>query len=168
MCYISSMLEQLSKKNSKWLSMALKICGDIQLSKDLVQDMYIKIYDLNEDKPIKEIKDAFIWGMLRGMFIDKCRKDSRVKIVGLDSIFNMEDKLSSFELDDEDLKLLDRSKELRYLYRYYLEKNYDYSIRTIAEINNVNYGKVHRKLKVAREHILKDDFHKYKNKRKKR
>lgn len=165
------MLEKLAEKNSKWLSMAIKLCGCEIKAKDMVQDMYIKVYELNQIDKAESYKDTFIWGVMYSTMLDDYRKKQRKfrgQNVSLDYVKELQENNEAFELDDDDLNLLNRAKELRYLYRYYLEKNYDHSIRTIAEINNVNYGKVHRKLKAAREHILKDDFHKYKNKRKKR
>ena len=48
------MLERLAKKNKKWLNMAYKLSGNIHTAEDLVQDMYIKMYDLNKNQPFKE------------------------------------------------------------------------------------------------------------------
>ena len=163
-----NMLEQLAKKNKKWQKMAYNLCGDYELAGDLVQDMYLRMYDISQKHPDKEIKDTYVWVVLTTLLNDRYRQGSKYKMVELDSVLNKPDNQKQFELDDEDLKLLEKSKELRYIYRYYLEKNYDFSIRDIAEINDVNYGKVYRKLKEAREHILGDDIDKYNNKRYKR
>ena len=165
------LLDDLAKKNSKWLKMAFNLCGCYDLAADMVQNMYLEMYDINEKSPRDSYEDAFIWGVMYTTMMDNHRKSKRKfrgTQVGLECVKELADESNTFELEDEDLKLLERSKELRYLYRYYLEKSHDYSLREIAEINNVNYGKVYRKLKEAREHILKDDIHKYKNKRNKR
>lgn len=161
-------LEELSKKNKKWLKMAYNLCGDYDLASELVQDMYLKIYDISQRHPEKELKDTYVWVVLTTLLNDRYRSSQKNKMVSLEHIKNKPTNDFKFELDDEDLKIIEKSKELRYLYRYYLEKNYDYSIREIADINNVNYGKVYLRLKHAREHILGDDIHKYKNKRRKR
>jgi len=148
------MLQKLSVKNNKWLKMAFNICGDYDLAGDLVQKMYIKIHCLNESEQIEDIKDAFVWGVIRSIFIDSCRKESKVINVPLNNIKELADDYNTFEPDDSDLKILDKSKELRYLYRFYLEESYNKSLRKIAEDNKVNYGKVYRSIKQSKKHIL--------------
>ena len=96
------------------------------------------------------------------------QRSEKYKEVSLDIIKDLPEDVNLFEVDDRDLELLDRSKELRYLYRYYLEQSYDKSLRELAEHNNVGYWIVNRRLEEARKHILKDDIHLYKNKRNKR
>jgi DNA-directed RNA polymerase specialized sigma24 family protein len=161
------MLQELSKKNKKWLKMAYNLCGCYDLAGDLVQDMYLKMYDANERKPFTEIKDGLIWGVLRGLFIDKCRNDDRYKLVSLDAVLNNPDNNQPFEVDDKELMYLSRAKQLRYLSRYYLEKSYDHSLRGLAELNGAKYWDVNRKLQEGRKHILKDEIHLYSNKRNK-
>ena len=164
------MLEQLSKKNNKWLKMAYNLCGCYDLAGDMVQDMYIEIYEKHQKNPREKYEDAFIWGVMYTTMMDNQRKKVRKfrgKNVGLDCIKELVSIEKEFEVDDPDLELLERAKELRYLYRYYLIKSYDTSIRDIAKENKVNYGKVYRKLKEAREYILEEDIHKYKNRRNK-
>ena len=162
------MLEELAKKNSKWLSMALKLCGNKQLSKDVVQDMYIRMYDISLKFPDKEIKDTYVWVVICTLLNDIHRKNSKYKMVSLDCVMNKHDTNEPFELSDEDLLLLSRANELRYLTRYYIEKSYDHSLRGLAELNGAKYWDINRKLKEGREHILKDRIDEYKNKRNKR
>lgn len=64
------MIEQLAKDNAKWLRMAYDICKDRDLSKDLVQDMYIKLYDCQ-----KEINEWYVYVTIKSIFIDGKRKD---------------------------------------------------------------------------------------------
>jgi len=50
------MLSKLAKEHNRWYSMALSICGDEQLSRDIVQEMYVRIdkYVKDESKLIDE------------------------------------------------------------------------------------------------------------------
>ena len=41
------MLKELSKLDSEWRKIALKICNNKMLSDDLVNDMYLKMHKLN-------------------------------------------------------------------------------------------------------------------------
>lgn len=164
---MNNILSELVLKEKKWLRMAYGLSGDYNLSKDLVQDMYLKVFDIKEGLPNKEIKDAYIWGVLRSNFIDTVRKTKDFKFTPLHYANDLKSIDKQNEFDDEDLELLEKSKELRYIYRYYLESNYDKSIREIASENKVSSFKIFSDLKKAREHILGDNIHKYINKRNK-
>ena len=164
------MLDDLAKKHSKWMSMALKLCGCKDKAQDMVQDMYLEMHKLHEDNPKESYKDAFVWGVMYSTMIDECRKKVRKykgTQVSLDCVGEIAENNEAFELSDEDLKLLSRAKELRYLTRYYLEKSYDHSLRGLAELNGAKYWDINRKLKEGREHILKDRINEYKNARNK-
>ena len=162
------MLEQLAKKNNKWLKMAFNLCGNYNLSADLVQDMYIRMYDISKRHPDKEIKDTYVWVVLTTLLNDRYRRHSKYKNVSLDNVLNKPDNIKQFELDDKSLELMNLAKDFRYLHRYWLTLSYDYSIREIADISGVNYGEVYRTLRLMREHILKDDISEYDRKVKKR
>jgi DNA-directed RNA polymerase specialized sigma24 family protein len=163
------MLEELSKKNKKWLSMAYNLCKDYDYARDIVQDMYLKIYDINQKYPEKEIKDVYVWAVLCNIIKENQRVNNGFKIVSLDCILDVAIKENVFELDDESLLLLNRADNLRALYRECLIHNYDKSIREIEQFSGVNYGYWHRVLKKGRKEILGDRYDKeYKNKRNKR
>ena len=68
------MLEILTKKHSEWMSMAMSICRDKNLAKDLVQDMYLRLnrYIDNPERIMKndEINSFFVYITLRNLFYD--------------------------------------------------------------------------------------------------
>jgi DNA-directed RNA polymerase specialized sigma24 family protein len=163
------MLDELAKKNNKWLSMAYNLCKDYDYAKDIVQDMYLKIYDINQKYPEKEIKDVYVWTVMYNIIKENYRLNSKYQVVSLDYALNVAIKDNVFELDDESLLLLNRADNLRALYRECLTHNYDKSIREIEHFSGVNYGYVYRALKKSRKEILGDRYEKeYKNKRNKR
>ena len=63
------MLDKLAEKNDKWLSIAYKLCKCKEASNDIVQDMYIKMHELN-----KVVDDGYIYFVLRSIFIESKRK----------------------------------------------------------------------------------------------
>lgn len=160
------MLEQISKNDKKWRNIALKICGNKFDADDLVNQMYLKVYDAFEKRPDMVMLDSYVYRILVNTFILNKKQDRKDK--NISDYINYDFTEEHFEIDDEQLKLIEKSKELRYLYRGYLEQSYDKSLRQIAKDNNSNYGYVYRELKKAREHILGADIDKYKNKRNKR
>jgi len=65
----------LAKDNDKWLKYAYSICGNKELSKDLVQDMYLKLLDCK-----KEIKCSYVYAVIRSIHIDQIRKNKEFLI----------------------------------------------------------------------------------------
>lgn len=76
---MKKILNILAKDHDKWLRI-VKSFGLDKNAEDLVQDMYLKIYNL--DPKYKqtimfndtEVNHYFIFRMLRNMFLDKCKK----------------------------------------------------------------------------------------------
>jgi len=65
-------LEELAKKDAQWRKMAFQICKDKDLADELVQDMYLKLY-----QNTNLIKEGYIYTVLRNLFYDytKSQKD---------------------------------------------------------------------------------------------
>lgn len=59
------MLEELSKNNDVWLRMALQICKDRDTATDLVQEMYLKLYDCK-----KQINNGYIYFTIKNIWIN--------------------------------------------------------------------------------------------------
>lgn len=64
------MLEKLVLNQKLWLKMAYDICKDKDYAQDLVQDMYVKLHNID-----KEINNNYVYFTLRGLFIDNIRKN---------------------------------------------------------------------------------------------
>jgi len=67
------MLDKIVLKHDKWLKVALSICKCKDAANDLVQDMYIKMHQVN-----KEVDDGYIYSVLRSIFIESKRKKKRI------------------------------------------------------------------------------------------
>jgi DNA-directed RNA polymerase specialized sigma24 family protein len=65
-------LEELAKKDAQWRKMAFQICKDKDLADELVQEMYLKLY-----QNTNLIKEGYIYTVLRNLFYDytKSQKD---------------------------------------------------------------------------------------------
>ena len=70
------MLHRFTKSDSLYRSFALKICGDNDLKDDLVNDMYIKLYEYLQKYPEKEkeIDDGYIFITIRNIFYNQVKK----------------------------------------------------------------------------------------------
>jgi len=63
-------IRELAKHHNKWLETATAICNDPELAKDLVQDMYLKLYDCRN-----EINAGYVYRTIKSIFIDGIRKN---------------------------------------------------------------------------------------------
>lgn len=69
------MLDKLAQRHNEWLKLAFKICKNTEYSKDLVQDMYIKIY--NSGKEFDEINECYIYFIMRNQFLNEIKEEKR-------------------------------------------------------------------------------------------
>lgn len=152
-------LKEVSKKDKYWRAVALNICKDKSLADDLVQDMYLKVNEID-----KEINDFYIITIINNLFIDVCRKNKNE--LDVSELYNLVDTVYNYEFNDRDVTVLERANKLTWFQTKLLSENYDKSIRQIESEYNINYGFIYRELLKARKLVLADDFDKlYKNKR---
>ena len=95
------MLKHLAKKDKYWREIALKICKDKMLADDLVNDMYLKLYEVK-----KQISDFYVIITIRNLYYDYLR--DKKKTVSINNFYDVTQDDNSFELDDYQLELLDR------------------------------------------------------------
>ena len=126
------MLEELCKKDTQWRKIALKICKDELLADDLVQEAYLKAYNIN-----KQINDFYFILIIKNTFLDYLRQK---KTVSIENFYNFTTP-EKFELDDNQLKVV---KECYWVAKDLLLMSEDKSIRKIAQELNVNYRFIYR------------------------
>ena len=137
------MLKHLAKKDKYWREIALKICKDKMLADDLVNDMYLKLYEVK-----KQISDFYVIITIRNLYYDYLRE--KKKTVSINNFYDVTQDDTNFELDDYQLELLDR---LNWVEKGYLEMSFDLSLRQIQKELNTNYGYIYRTIKKAKEKI---------------
>lgn len=153
-------LQEIAEFDSKWREIALRITNNKAHADDIVQEMYLKLVEKEE-----EVSDYYITLTLKSIFIDNYRKKvNKVNYVGAMEQYNeLEDSERDYEPNDEEQKLLDRIDKLPYTQKELLEESYDRSLREIGDTYNINYVYAHRQIKKAVTKVLGDDSHLYKN-----
>ena len=68
-------LAELAKKDAQWRKMAYQICKDKDLADELVQEMYLKLY-----QNTNLIKDGYIYTVLRNLFYDYTKSNKDILI----------------------------------------------------------------------------------------
>jgi DNA-directed RNA polymerase specialized sigma24 family protein len=78
-------LAELAKKDAQWRKMAFQICKDKDLADELVQEMYLKLYNNTN-----LIKEGYIYTVLRNLFYDYTKQQKDV-IVDFSNIEILDD-----------------------------------------------------------------------------
>lgn len=151
------MLEELSKKDKYWRQIALNICKSKSVADDIVQEMYLKLYNCQ-----KQINDFYVILTIRSLFLDTKRKKQNVELLE----YNLQSRDSDFKPDDYEQHILSEYKKLSWIEREIIIELYDKSFRELADsLTGVSYNYIFRKHKTAIQKILKEDFDLYKNTR---
>lgn len=158
------MLDQLAKKDKKWREIALKICKSKDLADEIVNRMYLRLYDRNPDKD--KLTDYYVVATIRNLFIDHCKERKHVSI---ETLYYLEDEQTDKTFSDEELSLIVKaSKDLKWWQQQLLVESYDKSLRQIQKEFNINYQFVRRHTEKSRKIVLGKDYKPKKNKNGKR
>ena len=63
------MIEKLAQHHEDWVRYAISVSGNRDDANDLVQDMYLKLYDCD-----KEINKSYVYCVIKNIFLDNYRK----------------------------------------------------------------------------------------------
>ena len=161
------MLEKLAVHNELWIKMLVNMGCNVELAKDLVQDMYIRLNDLvKEPKKImygEDVNRYYIWVTLRNMYFSHLRKSkSRLMYRLLDN-----DDIVQQEYDEsEDDAFETLSKKINKVVSYW--KVYDkrlfelyfingLSLRAISKGSKIGLTSIHNSVLNYKE-ILRESF----------
>lgn len=155
-----SILDSVSKKDSKWREIAFKISGNKQDADDLVQNMYIRLHKYN----VTTWNYSFIILLLWNEYKDYKKKNNYTDEALEHKNYVTIEEFESF--NDEDLKYLNRVDCLTEEQKKLITLNYDLSGSKIAENYDACRIKIYRDLIQIRKKVLRSDYqNKYKNRR---
>lgn len=140
------MLEELAKKDSYWRKVAYNICKDRMIADDLVQEMYLKLYNSE-----KVINDWYVAITIKNIFIDNYNKDKTLKSL---NEFDEPVEADFFEFKHktkEDLHKDKTVKDLKWWEKDLITMTHDKSFHEIQRETNLNYQFVRRTLIKAKE-----------------
>lgn len=128
------MLEELSKNHKHWISIAYQICKDKDYANDLVQDMYLKLY--NSDKKVNE---SYIYFVLRSIFLDEKRKQKEFTID-----YEIEIKQEEFDIEHFcEIELINEVVDKQPTYKKAIVENaYDDGIMNFCRKSQISYTMV--------------------------
>tara|TARA_R110000850_G_scaffold50260_1_gene123530 strand:- start:8491 stop:8994 length:504 start_codon:yes stop_codon:yes gene_type:complete len=133
---LNKQYQDLINNHKENLVMAYKICKDNHLKHDLVQDMYIKIFEYIKKEKIKgSLSSGYIYVIIRNAFYDmKNKKEIIIYTDDLRTLDNAEDEDQT--LDDRKLmaEMLDK---IPYLQREVLIQHQEKSQRQLSRETGV-------------------------------
>lgn len=153
------MLEELSKRDKLWRSIAFNVCKDKMLADDIVQEMYMRFIR----NPKERATNGYVSFVITSVYLNYLKKK---KDVSLSEFYYLECNNKPFEPDDKQQKILDKLDEIEWWKLELIDESYDRSYREIGNMLNINYGFVSKSIISATKEILGDDFKDlYNNKR---
>ena len=161
------LLEKLSKRDKDWMRMAQSFGLDKETSRDLVQEMYLKLYEKTTYDKIKygddDVNTFYVYVTLRNLFYD--RKRSKVSFVELKEDFEYEESSNCCKhLLEEMLEDISETIENLHWYdRKIFEIYYgnNETIRQLSEGSKISSSSIFNTLKNVRTKIKEKHKEKY-------
>ena len=161
------LLEKLSKRDKDWMRMAQSFGLDKETSRDLVQEMYLKLYEKTTYDKIKygddDVNTFYVYVTLRNLFYD--RKRSKVSLVERKEDFEYEESSNDCKhLLEEMLEDISETIENLHWYdRKIFEIYYgnNETIRQLSEGSKISSSSIFNTLKNVRTKIKEKHKEKY-------
>ena len=115
-------LEKIAQKHKDWLRIVKSFGCKNEYCEDIVQTMYIKVHTLlSNGTDISygdDINHFYIYRILRSLFIDLCRKESKITKVNVEYLekFVQEEELKEYKDIEGKMKQLDSVLDKIYWY----------------------------------------------------
>lgn len=148
------MLEKLSKKDKQWRQVAFNICKCKDLSDEIVNRTYMRLYDYD----IKEEKltDSYVIACIYNTYRLYCKEPKHISI---DNFYDISEERTDSTFTDEEINILLKAQTVLKTWQAdLLELSYDKSLREIEKKYNINYKYVYDVCNRGRREILGDNY----------
>jgi len=147
-------LNELSKQNNKWQAYAFKICNDIDIANDLVQEMYLKFHRNNYTKT-----DAgYVYWALKNLYRDTFK--NKLQTISLDLITELQHNTHEqidYQPSDADNVVKRKLEDHNAYYAELALMNADgKSLRKLAYLYKKNHVTIHLNIKKIKENLSQD------------
>lgn len=135
------MLERLALKHDTWVKFARQICKDNYLADDIVSEMYLKFSQYD-----KEINDWYVYFALKHLYLHWIKKESNFCELSGNFVYDESEARKEIELPDN----------LSWVEKQVLILRQKFSCRDIEKKYHINYLKIHRIEKQAKEKLKQE------------
>jgi RNA polymerase sigma factor (sigma-70 family) len=138
-------LDILAKRHNEWIKLANNICKNPERSKDLVQDMYIKIY--NRGKKIEEINECYIYFIMRNQFYNEIKKEKETILI--DDFSDIEIEQEYYDKQkDEILSILEKERQkLSWYEKQIIDLTTEFGQRELSRQTGIHIQTIHNTTK---------------------
>ncbi len=169
-------LELLSKRHEEWIRMAKSFGADNDASKDLVQDMYLRMHKYVKDPEKimyneKEVNTYFVFVVLRNLFISSQKSLSFSQLKAIEDAY----ELPNYEMEEAHNNLINELWDEVETWHWYDAKLFrlyhttDMTIKNISEATKISERSIWNTLDNGRKKIQeskKQAYKKYKDSKK--
>jgi DNA-directed RNA polymerase specialized sigma24 family protein len=142
------MLEKLAQRHNEWLKLAFNICRNKEYSKDLVQDMYIKIH--NSGKEYEEINECYIYFIMRNQFLNEIKEEKRFVDVDVNILNEIDEEYNIINDIKEEVIIETLQKEYEKLTWYekqIIDLTSEYGQRGLSRQTGIHIQTIHNTTK---------------------
>lgn len=133
-------MDEIFENDLLWCYYGFKISRCHSVSREIVQDMYLKIHKVLSDEPDKEINSSYIYQTLRSCYLDRFRD----KLVYVDSYEGIDYQVNE-ESTVEGRKMIEKALDkIPYVEREILLLTQTMSLREVEAESKVNYQQVNK------------------------
>lgn len=142
------MLDKLAQRHNEWLKLAFKICKNTEYSKDLVQDMYLKVY--NSGKEFDEINECYIYFIMRNQFLNEIKEEKRFVDVDVNILNEIDSEYNILNDIKEEVAIETLKKEYEKLTWYektIIDLTSEYGQRGLSRQTGIHIQTIHNTTK---------------------
>ncbi len=142
------MIQQLALKHDTWVRMARGICQDAYVADDLVSEMYIKLHGIAERGKNTVFNDPYVYHTMKHIYIN-----DYIRVKG--QFADLDENAPIADPEDEPRKYAEMEIPdcISWVEKQILLLRQEISGREIERIYQINFQKVHRMEKKAKEKL---------------
>lgn len=164
------MLEKLAIHQDLWIKMLINLGCSLDVAKDLVQDMYLKLHRLVKDESRIMYKDEinryFVWVTLRNLYFSYLKDKKKFHTYELKEWDDVTEVVYDYNEDDAFSVLMDNIQSItsewssynKRLFNLYFIKGL--SLREISKGANIGLTSIHNSIinqrQILKEHLSED------------
>lgn len=161
------MLEKLAVHHELWIKMLVKLGCKVDVAKDIVQEMYLKLHKLVKDpKRIMygdDVNRYFVWVTLRNMYFSHLKKSN--KTVFYEILENDDREDVSYDLSEDEAfqRIMEKVNKITKDWAVYDRRLFDlyfirgFSLRAISRGSKIGLNSIHNSVIKYRE-ILRNEL----------
>lgn len=161
------MLEKLAVHHELWIKMLVKLGCKVDVAKDIVQEMYLKLHKLVKDPQRimygDDVNRYFVWVTLKNMYFSHLKKNN--KTIFYEILENDDREDVSYDLSEDEAfqRIMEKVNKITKDWAVYDRRLFDlyfirgFSLRAISRGSKIGLNSIHNSVIKYRE-ILRNEL----------